>query len=107
MGHSSANAMARLGAFFAPFVVDDLSLRQIGVIMLVIHLFTVLCVTRLPETAGRAMGAVDDDESLEHDSARAALTTDSVSLNTNSVDEPDGLLREDGPVSSSEEGILT
>jgi MFS family permease len=51
-GHSSSNAMARIGAFVAPYVVQGASRTQIGVSMLLVHLFTAACVSTLPETAG-------------------------------------------------------
>jgi MFS family permease len=61
-GHSTANAMARLGAFFCPFLVEGgMPLARIGFIMLVVHAFTVICVSKLPETKGRGMGATDDN----------------------------------------------
>ena len=56
-GHATANAMARLGAFFCPFLVEgDSSIRLVGLIMLLIHIFTAFCVSKLPETKGREMG---------------------------------------------------
>ena len=58
-GHSTANAMGRLGAFFCPFLVEgNMSLVEIGTFMLLIHLFTVFCLSKLPETRGREMGAL-------------------------------------------------
>lgn len=70
-GHSTANAMARLGAFFCPFVVEgSIPLQRIGFIMLFVHAITVLCVSKLPETKGRGMGDTDDlhdDEQEERD----------------------------------------
>ena len=112
VGHSTANAMARLGAFFAPFVVDDMSLTQIGVIMLVVHFFTVFCVARLPETAGRALGAIADDDGLsvlDHD--QVASNHESASIENRdceSTGEPDGLVRaDDGPVATNEDGVMT
>jgi MFS family permease len=60
-GHSTANAMARLGAFFCPFLVEGgMSLQRIGFIMLFVHAITVICVSKLPETKGKDMGATDD-----------------------------------------------
>lgn len=56
-GHSTANAVARLGAIFAPLLVEgNDSLTKIGVIILIVHLFTVVCVYKLPETKGHGMG---------------------------------------------------
>lgn len=55
-GHASANAIARMGAFFSPFVVDILPLHALGGVMLVVHLFAAACVSQLPETKGASMG---------------------------------------------------
>ena len=55
-GHSSANAMARLGAFFCPFVVSDMSMKTIGVTLMLVHFFTAGCIFKLPETKGMSMG---------------------------------------------------
>jgi hypothetical protein len=92
-GHATSNAMARIGAFFCPFLVEGKSsLMKIGVIMLLVNLWTVFCVFKLPETAGREMGATstnvirtlsslpserendteDDEATTEHD-ARALI----------------------------------
>lgn len=55
-GHSTSNAMARLGAFFCPFLVEgDTPLPVIAIVMLVVHLFTAACSSRLPETKGLGM----------------------------------------------------
>ena len=49
--------MARLGAFFCPFLVEgNISLVEIGIVMFFVHLFTVLCAAKLPETKGKDMG---------------------------------------------------
>jgi hypothetical protein len=55
-GHSSANAMARLGAFFCPFVISDMSMKTIGVTLMFVHFFTAGCIFKLPETKGMSMG---------------------------------------------------
>jgi len=55
-GHSSANAMARIGAFFSPFLVDTVSLETLGIVMLFVHWFTAAMVFGLPETKGAHMG---------------------------------------------------
>lgn len=63
-GHSTANAVARLGAFFSPFLVEGgTPLIRVGVIMLIVHAFTVICVAKLPETKGRGMGAAEENDS--------------------------------------------
>jgi MFS family permease len=61
-GHSSANALARIGAFFCPLVVENsTSLIRVGILMLFLHSITAFCVSQLPETMGREMGfAVDE-----------------------------------------------
>eukprot|EP00538_Stauroneis_constricta_P000873 CAMPEP_0119571464 /NCGR_PEP_ID=MMETSP1352-20130426/44134_1 /TAXON_ID=265584 /ORGANISM="Stauroneis constricta, Strain CCMP1120" /LENGTH=551 /DNA_ID=CAMNT_0007621145 /DNA_START=144 /DNA_END=1799 /DNA_ORIENTATION=- len=56
-GHSSANAIARIGALISPFVVEDsISLVKLGMVMLVVHTATAIFVSQLPETAGGRMG---------------------------------------------------
>ena len=56
-GHSAANAVARTGGFFSPYLVGGkLPLPTVGIIMLVIHLFTAFCASRLPETRGKRLG---------------------------------------------------
>lgn len=58
-GHSTANAIGRIGAFFCPFfIAGDVPLVQVGTAMLIIHIFTVFCVWKLPETKGCEMGLV-------------------------------------------------
>eukprot|EP00934_Nitzschia_sp_Nitz4_P002900 Nitzschia sp. Nitz4//scaffold57_size113557//13151//14779//NITZ4_003982-RA/size113557-processed-gene-0.151-mRNA-1//-1//CDS//3329554819//2890//frame0 len=62
-GHSAANAIARIGSLFAPFLVQsDSSLARKGFIMLTIHLITVSCVSQLPETKGSHMGTTREEE---------------------------------------------
>ena len=56
-GHSVANAVARVGAFLAPFLVSPSEKPStIGLIMFLVSLFIVVCVRRLPETAGQPLG---------------------------------------------------
>jgi len=70
-GHATANACARIGAFFAPYIIagenSGNGMVKLGVIMLFIHLFTAVCVSKLPETMGKSMGAVDDEENVDND----------------------------------------
>jgi MFS family permease len=66
-GHSAANAVARIGAFVSPFVIADNSPRIIGLVMLFVHLFTAMCVSKLPETKGKHMGASNEDDGNEID----------------------------------------
>jgi len=67
-GHSAANAVARIGAFFAPFLmVGDGSVMKKGIVMLIMHCVTISCVSQLPETKGRHFGVLStnvDDQSL-------------------------------------------
>jgi hypothetical protein len=56
-GHSAANAVARIGAFSAPYVVSpETSISVIGVSMFCMSLFNVTCTWYLPETKGRPLG---------------------------------------------------
>lgn len=62
-GHSAANAIGRIGAFFSPFLVasDYLSLRELGIIMFIVHVMTSICVFYLPETSGTDLGLISFD----------------------------------------------
>ena len=76
-GHSTANAMARLGAFFCPFVVEgSIPLQRIGFIMLFVHAITVICVSKLPETKGKGMGATDDNDDDEQEEMDGIILVD-------------------------------
>jgi len=56
-GHSAANAVARLGAFSSPFLVEgSISLRKVGTIMLAIHVLTAYCASHIPETKDVSLG---------------------------------------------------
>ncbi len=56
-GHSAANAVARIGSLFSPFLIQGHgSLIKKGLVMLLIHTGTVIFVSGLPETAGSRMG---------------------------------------------------
>ena len=67
-GHSAANAIARIGSFFSPFLVQGHgSLVKKGLIMLVVHAGTVFFVSQLPETKGSRMGMSQDDAVDEDD----------------------------------------
>jgi hypothetical protein len=58
--------MARLGAIFCPYLVQgSASLTQIGVVMLLVHFFTAFCVSKLPETKGKGMGTVSEDQPVD------------------------------------------
>ena len=56
-GHSVANAVARVGAFLAPFLVSPSEKPStIGITMFVASLLIVVCVRMLPETSGQPLG---------------------------------------------------
>lgn len=58
-GHGAANAMARLGGFVAPYLITEgNSMETIGILVLLVALFTAECANKLPETAGKPMGDV-------------------------------------------------
>jgi putative MFS transporter len=62
MGHSTSSAVGRIGSLFAPYlVVGRTPLYTLGIIMLLTHTFTVVCISQVPETKGRDMGAATDD----------------------------------------------
>jgi MFS family permease len=75
VGHSSANALARIGAFFCPIFIENsnIPLIQVGMVMLLIHCVTAFCVAMLPETMGREMGfsydSVLENSHHDHDSS--------------------------------------
>ena len=75
-GHSAANAVARIGALVAPFLMETNrgSLVKKGMVMLVIHSLTVVFVSQLPETKGSHMGRIsattdEEDDNVDHDLA--------------------------------------
>ena len=61
-GHSSANAIARIGSLFSPFLIQgNGSFLKKGLVMLAIHAATILFVSQLPETKGSPMGSVGNN----------------------------------------------
>jgi MFS family permease len=69
-GLGISSAVARVGAFFCPYVVDGTTpLLYIGIIMLLTHTFTAWFASHIPETKGLDMGVatanLDDDEEQE------------------------------------------
>lgn len=79
-GHSTANAMARIGAFFAPYVIADEtgggSLTKLGFVMLIVHALTAIFVSKLPETMGKAMGAVENAPASPLEATAAVASTE-------------------------------
>lgn len=66
-GHGAANAMCRLGGFFAPyFITEGNPLSLVGLVMLLVAFATAECAQRLPETGGKAMGDIERTIGLEH-----------------------------------------
>ena len=76
-GHSAANAVARIGALVSPFVVQgNMPLVRMGLIMLVIHGVTVICISQLPETKGSHMGGISSGP--EHGESSSTGSSSSV-----------------------------
>jgi len=58
-GHSVANAVARMGGFLCPFLVQDITpFWIVGSTMFLLHTVSAFCVLWLPETKRRKLGAV-------------------------------------------------
>ena len=78
-GHSIANALAKIGATLCPYVVEgDLRLKWVGLILFSVQIFAAACVSRLPETAGRELGAATDsaDSAGQDEPEATALVVD-------------------------------
>jgi MFS family permease len=64
-GHSAANAIGRMGGFFAPYIITEgNSIRVIGVVMFIVSVLTAMISWQLPETQGKAMGEANLDEDV-------------------------------------------
>jgi hypothetical protein len=76
-GHGSANAMARLGGFFCPYIINESTpLNAIGIFIFAVSVLTAKIAWQLPETAGLKMGEVntttaEDSTSIADKSAGA------------------------------------
>jgi len=58
-GHSAANAVARIGGIFSPFLVEGRSSIAVGgFILLAVNIATAICSSQLPETKGIEIGKV-------------------------------------------------
>eukprot|EP00551_Chaetoceros_affinis_P017055 CAMPEP_0203697658 /NCGR_PEP_ID=MMETSP0091-20130426/11769_1 /ASSEMBLY_ACC=CAM_ASM_001089 /TAXON_ID=426623 /ORGANISM="Chaetoceros affinis, Strain CCMP159" /LENGTH=471 /DNA_ID=CAMNT_0050569717 /DNA_START=28 /DNA_END=1440 /DNA_ORIENTATION=- len=55
-GHAAANSVARCGAFFSPFLVNDGDLGTIGIALIIASVAAALFASRLPETSGVELG---------------------------------------------------
>jgi sugar phosphate permease len=72
-GHSSANAVARLGAFVSPYLVKpSTSFQVVGTIMLLISFVMAFYVLKLPESKGKELGAIETERLEEEASAKQA-----------------------------------
>lgn len=73
-GHSAANAVARIGSLFSPFLMQGHgSLLKKGLVMLAIHTGAVLCVSQLPETKGSHLGRAHQPHTLYDEVDNLAL----------------------------------
>ena len=71
-GHGAANAVSRLAGIVTPYIINDqTSLVTIGAFVFTISTLTAAATMQLPETAGRAMGAVHHDVA-EYDKAESS-----------------------------------
>ncbi|KAG7348645.1 major facilitator superfamily transporter [Nitzschia inconspicua] len=73
-GHGAANAMARIGGFLCPyFITQGNSLAMIGVLVMIVAVLTAECSRRLPETAGKAMGALGCSDHDDYEDGTSSL----------------------------------
>jgi MFS family permease len=63
-GHGYANAMARIGGFFCPYVISENNkLNHIGLFLFLVSCVAAGVVWQLPETGGQNLGTEQYDES--------------------------------------------
>jgi putative MFS transporter len=55
-GHAAANSVARFGAFLTPFLVNEGSLRTVGIALICVSVTAATFASRLPETSGIELG---------------------------------------------------
>eukprot|EP00547_Thalassionema_nitzschioides_P007245 CAMPEP_0194221570 /NCGR_PEP_ID=MMETSP0156-20130528/30878_1 /TAXON_ID=33649 /ORGANISM="Thalassionema nitzschioides, Strain L26-B" /LENGTH=603 /DNA_ID=CAMNT_0038952015 /DNA_START=98 /DNA_END=1909 /DNA_ORIENTATION=- len=82
-GHGAANAMARLGGFFVPYIITaGAPLSWVGIILFLVSIWTALISWQLPETAGKALGEAGDALYHDHknDNNKKALACSSASF---------------------------
>lgn len=80
-GHSSSNAVGRIGAMCAPILVmGSTPLVNLGVLMLLTHGLTVWCISHVPETQGHDMGATIDDDDYSSLEARVLAEDEGTTL---------------------------
>lgn len=76
-GHGTANAVARLGGFFCPYIISEhTGLNLVGIFMFSVSIFTASIAWQLPETAGKAMGDIFSKDIHESSSNKQNLTTE-------------------------------
>ena len=81
-GHSIASSVARLGAFAAPFIVDDHSISPftVGLVLAVVNMVAAGAAFLLPETMGKALDTVVQEKQAEQqvgDEVKNALILES------------------------------
>ncbi len=68
-GHGYANAMARIGGFFCPYVISEsIPLHHIGFFLFFVSCISAAVVSQLPETSGQRLGA-DRNKSLDQNNS--------------------------------------
>jgi MFS family permease len=81
-GHSIASSVSRLGAFSAPFIIDNHSLSKltVGIVLGSVNLVAAFAAGMLPETMGKDLDAVTHDkeqECIEGEAVKNALILNS------------------------------
>jgi hypothetical protein len=66
-GHGWANAMARIGGFFCPYVISERnSMDHIGLFLFIVSCVAAAVVWQLPETSGQKLGGSDQMQSTSN-----------------------------------------
>ena len=86
-GHAAANAVARLGGAFSPFIVSpSMPLHTIGIIMGVVSFVTCVLSWHMPETQGKALGTAHHSFNSSLDQGTATIVGPTVEV-TNKTKE--------------------
>lgn len=66
-GHSISSSVSRLGAFTAPFIVNNhaLSIFAVGIVLSVVNVAAAIAANLLPETMGKDLDEVSKEESVD------------------------------------------
>lgn len=84
-GHGAANAMARFGGFFVPYIITaGAPLSWIGILLFFVSISTALISWQLPETAGKALGEAGDALYDGRDNKKASVGSSFVDTTTTS-----------------------